>query len=112
MRNAVDQMEKDLDTPEQISQMTPSQNIEAHNYVKLLNDAIKVLEGPNAQDYVNNKYAAKGKTVGELVKNMAGLKFAPATPGSERAYKALQEALAKYYRNSSGQSSASRGDSQ
>jgi hypothetical protein len=46
-------------------------------------------------DY-NQKFAKGGKTVQELVEYMAknGLKFAPAMPGDERAYQAVQTALA------------------
>ncbi len=81
----------------QIGQMTPSQYIEAKNYLKLLNDTIRTLSRPDAANYINGKYAAKGKTVADLVKNMSGLQFAPATPGSERAYKELYEQLVAYY---------------
>ena len=65
-----------------------------------LDNAIKALQAPDVGNYINGKYAARGKTVGELVKNMGGLKFAQATPGDEQAYKALQEKLASYYNRS------------
>jgi hypothetical protein len=81
----------------QIGQMTPGQYIEANNYLKLLTDGIRALGRPDAANYINGKYAAKGKTVADLVKNMSGLQFAPATPGSERAYKELYEQLVAYY---------------
>ena len=91
----VERMTDDL--ARQISDMTPNQYIEAKNYLKLLSDAITALGRPDGVNYINGKYAARGHTVGELVKNMAGLKFAQATPGDEQAYKALQEKLAAYY---------------
>ncbi len=91
----VDRMTDDLGR--QIGEMTPTQYIEAKNYLKLLSDAITALGRPDGVNYINGKYAARGKTVGELVKNMAGLKFAQATPGDEQAYKALQEKLVRYY---------------
>jgi hypothetical protein len=49
-------------------------------------------------NFFNGKWAANGKTVGDLVKYMAssGLRFAPATQGSEAAYSMLQQALAAY----------------
>jgi hypothetical protein len=109
LNDAVERMNDQLG--EQIYEITPSQYIEARNYVRHLSNAIKALSGPDAANYINNKYAAKGKTVGELVKNMAGLRFAPATPGDEQAYKALQEKLATYYtRASGGSSGGGRGD--
>jgi hypothetical protein len=81
----------------QIGRMTPNQNIEAKNYLKLLCDGIRALARPDAANYINGKYCAKGKTVAGLVKNMSGLQFAPATPGSDRAYKELYEQLVTYY---------------
>ena len=50
------------------------------------------------QNYFNQKWVAKGKTVAELIQNMtaAGLRFAPATPGDEGAYRALHFALVAY----------------
>jgi len=91
----VDKMTDDLGR--QIGEMTPTQYIEAKNYLKLLSDAITALSRPDGVNYINGKYAARGKTVGDLVKNMGGLKFAQATPGDEQAYKALQEKLVRYY---------------
>jgi len=95
-------LNKDLDRMnehlgDQISEMTPSQYIEARNYLRLLNDAIKALSRPDGRNYIDGKYTAQGKTVGELVKNMSGLKFAPAAPGDEYAYKKLYESLVTYY---------------
>jgi len=100
LQDTIKKMSDDLDAQEQFNHTTPSQYIEAKKYLKLLDDAVKALSGANAKDYVNNKYAAKGKTVRDLVKNMAGLHFAPAAPGDEQAYKALQEKLAEYYKRS------------
>ncbi len=81
----------------QIGEMTPTQYIEAKNYLKLLNDGIRALGRPDAANYINGKHSAKGMTVADLVRNMSGLQFAPATPGSERAYKELYEQLVAYY---------------
>jgi len=95
---AVDKMTEDLNR--QINEMTPNQYIEAKNYLKLLSDAIKALGRPDAANYINGKYAAKGKTVADLVKNMGGLQFAPASPGGEQAYRELYEKLVAYYNQS------------
>jgi hypothetical protein len=56
---------------------------------------------PNLLDvasYFTDKFAAKGKTVPELIQFMAkkGLKFAPATGGDEAAYSALYNYLVGY----------------
>jgi hypothetical protein len=81
-----------------INDLTPGQYIEAKRYLNQLNDAYKALQDPNAPNYFNQKWSARGKTVAELIKNMtdAGLKFAPASPGDETAYRALYFALISY----------------
>jgi hypothetical protein len=94
----VDKMTEDLG--HQIGEMTPNQYIEAKNYLKQLNEGIRAVGRPDGANYINGKYAAKGKTVADLVKNMQGLQFAPATPGSEQAYKELYEKLVAYYNRS------------
>jgi hypothetical protein len=101
LRNLNDDLERMTDAlTHQIGDMTPTQYIDAKNYLQQLTRAVKALSGPDAAEYVSGNFAAKGKTVGELVKNMAGLRFAPATPGTERAYKYLQEKLAEGYQRS------------
>jgi hypothetical protein len=87
-----------------ISDLTPSQYIEAKRYLNQLGDALRLLQSPDAMNYVTGKYSAKGKNVGELVKNMSGLRFAPAAPGEEKAYGELYQALTQYY-NSAQQAS-------
>ena len=94
----VDRMTEDLG--HQIGEMTPNQYIEAKNYLKRLNEGIRAVGRPDGNNYLNGKYAARGKTVADLVKNMQGLQFAPATPGSEQAYKELYEKLVAYYNRS------------
>lgn len=80
--------------------LPPSLYIEANTFINNLNDAIKLLQQPDAGNYFTGKYALKAKTVPELVNFMStqGLQFAAATPGDEPAYAALQEALASYDR--------------
>jgi hypothetical protein len=82
-----------------INELTPSQYFESLRYLNFLKVGVKALQGDQAADYLNGKYAAKGKTVAELIKYMTenGLKFAPATPGEEGAYRMLHSALVAYY---------------
>jgi hypothetical protein len=81
-----------------VGDMAPSQYIEAKRYLSHLEDAVKALQDPNVSNYFTQKWTAKGKTVSELIKNMSdqGLRFAPATPGDEFAYRVLQQRLAAY----------------
>jgi len=73
-----------------------SDAIEAASFLDDFKTAAAVFQRPDVSSYLNGAYAAKGGTVGELVRNMAskGLRFAPALPGDESAYAAVRRALA------------------
>ncbi len=73
-----------------------SDAIEAATFLTRLRDSAAVLRQPDVSGYLNGAYAAKGKTAPELIRYMAsnGLRFAPALPGDEPAYRAVQRALA------------------
>jgi hypothetical protein len=79
-------------------ELTPAQYIEAKRFLNQLSDAIRALSDPNAKNYFNGKWAAKGKNVAELVTWMTGegVIFAPAAPGDEAAYNALYVALRNF----------------
>ncbi len=81
-----------------VGELPTAQYIEARRFLNHFDDALKVLGGPSPGNYVTRKWAAKGKTVAELVQNMldAGLQFAPAVAGDEAAYVALHRALATF----------------
>jgi len=82
-----------------VGEMPPSDYIEAKRYLNQLSDAVKALKDPNAQNFLTGKYAARGRTVAELVDNLTrvqGLQFAPASPGDEAAYRVLYRALQAY----------------
>jgi hypothetical protein len=82
-----------------VSETTSSDWSEAKKYLNMLSEAARTLSDPNVGNYFNGKWAAQGKTVGELVENMSrnqGLQFAAATPGDEWAYRALYYAMAAY----------------
>jgi hypothetical protein len=71
---------------------------EAKTFLNNLTDASTALRQPDVGNYFTGKFALKAKSVPELVEQMSkqGLQFAPATPGDEAAYQALQQALANY----------------
>jgi hypothetical protein len=83
-----------------IRDMTANQYTDASRFLGYLDDAVRALGRPDAGDYFTRKYAAQGKDVAELVRNLnaKGLRFAPATPGDEPAYLAVHRALAVYDR--------------
>ena len=80
----------------QVNALPPSEYIQAKQFIRHLADASRALKQPDAASYFNKTYAAKGKTVEQLVKNMTAqeLRFAPSTPGTEQAYLKLFRALA------------------
>jgi hypothetical protein len=96
MIDDVDRLQKQLGRS--VGELSPAQYIESKRFLNDFNDALKVLQQPDAANYINGKYAAKGKTVPELVKYMTdqGLQFAPAVAGDEAAYLALQRAMAGF----------------
>src|SRR5262249_20980457 len=69
-----------------VTRMTPSEYIENKRYLNMLDDAYRALNSPNVGNYFRQEgvaaapWAAKGKTVGELVEDVRakGLKFAAA----------------------------------
>jgi hypothetical protein len=77
-----------------------AQYVESKRFLADLDTAVQLLEQPGAADFINGKYAAKGRTVRELVQHMTenGLRFGPASSGDEAAYTALYQALATYGR--------------
>jgi hypothetical protein len=93
-----------------IDDLTPSQSIEANRFLNQLSDAVTGLAQPDVASYFTDKFAAKGKTVPELVQYMAqkGLKFAPATSGDEAAYSALYNYLVGYSLQTGGQTASTK----
>jgi hypothetical protein len=72
--------------------------LQADDFLQKLGFALVELNKPGAQKTLSGAYKANGRTVQELVQNMAGqgLQFAPATPGDEGAYVALYNAMSTY----------------
>ncbi len=80
-----------------IKDLTPTEYSEGRRFLSDYEDALALLRQPGAGDYFTQK-SPKGKSVADLVQHMTkkGLVFAPAVPGDEGSYLALQRALAAY----------------
>jgi hypothetical protein len=78
-----------------ISDMSPTDYVQAKRFLNQVDDAIEALKDPNVANYFNQTWVPKGKNVAELVKNMSdrGLVFAPAISGDADAYRALYNAM-------------------
>jgi hypothetical protein len=94
-----------------VNDLTPSQSVEANRYLNQFNEAVRALEQPGVADYFGDKFAAKGKTVPDLIQYMQkhGLHFAPAVGGDEAAYAALYNALVGYALQAGAGSASSGG---
>jgi hypothetical protein len=84
-----------------VSDIQPADYMTAKKYLNMLDESAKALNDPNVTKYFNEKWSAKGKNVAALIENLkggeaAGLRFAPAAPGDEPAYRALYYALRDY----------------
>jgi hypothetical protein len=73
---------------------------EAKAFLKSFDDALVALQQPDAASHFDGQYVLKVQTVLGLVKHMAanGLRFAPALPGDEAAYRALHQVIVAYSR--------------
>ncbi len=83
---------------DQVNEVSFGDYTDAKRYLNQLDEAVNVLKQPDAGNYVNGKYSARGRNVRELVQYMTdnGLRFAPAVSGQEAAYNALYHALLSY----------------
>jgi hypothetical protein len=83
---------------ERIRDITPDAYVGAKHYLMELDQALRVLKRPDVAKFLNNEYAARSKTVGELLQDMSslGLRFAPAVSGNEAAYNSLYRGLVAY----------------
>jgi hypothetical protein len=82
----------------QITTMSPSENIRANRYLNELDQSLALLRQPNVANFFNGRMDAQGKSVGELVAFMTqnGLSFAPVTNGDESYYQAFYQSLRTY----------------
>lgn len=82
-------------------EVSTSEYLAAVPYMDALKSAIQGLADPNAQSLLDGTLSAKGNNVPELVSNMSalGLTFAPGNPGSDAAYRGLQDAMVGYIRS-------------
>jgi hypothetical protein len=83
---------------ERIRDLAPDDYVAGKHYLKELANALRILKRPDVVKFLNNEYAARSKTVGELLQDMSslGLRFAPAVSGNEAAYNALYRGLVAY----------------
>ncbi len=93
MRRALDRMNQTL--ADHIRDLPPNRYIEARRYLGSVGDAVRALGRADACDCLRARKELEGKDVADLVRFLVGrkLRFAPAAPGDEAAYRALHHAL-------------------
>ena len=72
--------------------------LDGRRFLDSLNQSMQALRAPASQRFLDGSYAAKGRTVTELVDYMTknGLSFAGANPGDEAVYQALHDLFVAY----------------
>jgi hypothetical protein len=97
MTNAVNSLTNQL--RRNVDSIPPNDYISAQRFMRELNQTITALQDPNVSNFVNQTWAARGNSVGELSREMIrqGLRFAPATTGDQSAYVALHTGMVAYY---------------
>lgn len=72
--------------------------IQSQRFISDLRAATNALQSSTASSALNRKFAAQGRSVGDLVSFMTknGLRFAPASQGDEGVYRALHQAMLSY----------------
>jgi hypothetical protein len=96
--SGVEQLNKELRKHLASDDIDGSVYLSGRRFLDSLEGAVKELQKPGAGKFLNGTYAARGRTVQELVENMSkeGLKFGPAIPGGEQAYFSLHRAMVSY----------------
>ncbi len=98
LTKGVTQLKDDLKKQFYAEQIDGTAYLTGKRFLEKLEGSVNQLQQPGASKFLNGTYAARGRTVQELVQNMAkqGLKFAPCSPGSEPAYRGLYNAMVAY----------------
>ena len=83
---------------ESAQDLSLSNIVSAKGYADQVADLVVVLKDPNAVNYFNGTWEAKGNSVAELVDNMSrgGLTFGPAAEPDRPFYSSLYRSLLSY----------------
>jgi hypothetical protein len=100
----IDSMQTDLRKQYREDKVGTTSYLAGDHFLDDLMSSLKILINPNVGKFFDGSYAARGKTVPELVEYMTGegLTFGPATNGNEQPYFALHNAFVSYARSAQG----------
>jgi hypothetical protein len=96
--NQLSQINEDLRKQFHKEEIDGGEFLECRRFLDSLTQSVQALRSPTSQRVLDGSYAAKGRTVPELVDYMTknGLSFAPSNPGQEAVYQAMHEQFAAY----------------
>jgi hypothetical protein len=96
--NGVNQIKDELKKQFYAEEIDGTMYLTGKRFLEKLEASVNQLQQPGASKFLSGTFAAKGRTVPELVQTMSnqGLRFAPANPGGEPAYFALYNAMVSY----------------
>ena len=104
--NQLSQINEDLRKQFHKEEIDGGEFLESRRFLDSLTQSVQALRSPTSQRFLDGSYAAKGRTIPELVDYMTknGLSFAPANPGHEAVYQAMHDQFVAY--TTSAQASA------
>ncbi len=81
-----------------VADVSPSDYVDAKRFLGGLESAVRALQDPNVANQLNQNWSPHARTVAELTDFMSqrGLRFGPAAPGDEPAYRSLYDRLLSY----------------
>jgi hypothetical protein len=96
LKTAVDALDKKIETSAR--ELSIQDLVSAHRSLDEVSKAVSLLKQPNAANYFNGAWQARGNNVGELVEHLSrnGLKFAPAGASDQTYYSALYQSMLTY----------------
>ena len=100
VRTELTTMRETLRKQVQKDEIDTSSYLQAIQFYNSLVGSVDALERPDAKKQLGGAYSPRARNVQELVDFMTdnGLKFAPATPGSESAYQVTHDSFVRYAR--------------
>jgi hypothetical protein len=98
--NMVQQLQEESSKKFRNDQISSSTFLANKGFLESLESSLRVLQQPDAAQFFDGTFSARGNCVPELVDNMtsSGLRFAPASPGNDAPYFSLHNAFVSYAR--------------
>jgi hypothetical protein len=102
VRSGIAKMRDDITQQFRKDQLDSRGYVDGKHFLDRLAQSVEALQDADAAKYLDGSFAPRGGTVAELAQNLTaqGLRFAPAVPGQEAAYNALNGLFVAYLQSS------------